>query len=94
MKYALTNVGRGAFAGIAVVFMMLQNHDIGQTKIETDENVKVQFLNGWHDGYVVDQEKKQIMVEFQWGGTTKREVVSRAQIRRLYEVNAMDYGRN
>ena len=79
---------------VVVSFWMTVEDCRAQTKVEVDENVKVHFLGSWHDGYVVDTERKQILVEFEWAGSPKREVVTRSQVRRLYEVNAIDYGRN
>ena len=63
-----------------------------QTKVEIDENIRVYF-HGWQDGYVVDIDKKRILVELEFAGSSSQRVVSRQDIRRMYETEAMDYGR-
>ncbi len=66
-----------------------------QAKVNVDEQVKVQFLGSWHDGVVVAKDKKgKMLVEYEWAGKAKREAFDRPQIRKLCEVEAVDYARN
>ncbi len=64
----------------------------GQTKVETDETVRVYHL-GWRDGYVVDVKKKEVLVEFEFAGSSQQKVFNRKNVRRMYETEAIDFGR-
>lgn len=67
-----------------------------QIKVEVGEDVKVPYLGDWHDGVVVDidkKNKKRLLIEFIWAEKFRRDVFDRRQIRKLYEFRAMDFGR-
>ena len=64
-----------------------------QVKVKIDDEVKVRHLSSWYDGKVIDKQRNEFLVEFEWASRTRQEVVEREDICLLYEVDAMDYGR-
>ena len=65
-----------------------------QTRVEKDEEVRVMYLQDWYDGLVIDTESRKALVEFEFGGQTRQEVFERPAIRKMCEVDAMDFCRN
>ena len=76
------------------VFVLPTAESPAQSKIDKEEDVKVLFLGEWCDGVVVDKKRNQYLVDFFWSAGSKQEVFDRQNIRRLNEVDAMDYSRN
>ena len=72
MNNVFTSFARLSAIFMTVVISMTSAIGIAQTKVEIDENVRVQFLGDWRDGYVVDIDKKRILVEFEFAASTKR----------------------
>ncbi|MDA8564023.1 SHD1 domain-containing protein [Mariniblastus sp.] len=65
---------------------------MAQQKVEVDEDVRIYF-HGWKDGVVTEVDKKQAMVEFSYANSTRQQVFDRHDIRRMHEVDAMDFDR-
>lgn len=64
-----------------------------QSKPENGETVQVLFLGKFHEGVLIDQDKKKFMVEFEWGTKTQSKVFERKDLRRQNEIEAVDFGR-
>lgn len=76
-----------------LVCLPMGNTCQAQRPTEVGESVKVLVFNDWIDGVVVDQKKKQILVEYYWGGSAKQKVFERREVLRLYEDGCLDFGR-
>jgi SLA1 homology domain 1, SHD1 len=64
-----------------------------QAKLEEGETVKVLYLNSWFDGVVLGKDKNRYGVEFEFANTRKRELFDRSKLRKLCEVDALDFAR-
>lgn len=77
----------------AVSCFSCTNGALAQTKVNVDEEVKVLFLGDWRDGVVVETKGKIALVEFEFANNMKQQAFQRKDIRRLNEVDAMDFCR-
>ncbi len=64
-----------------------------QGKLEEGEEVKVLFLSSWYDGTIVGKDRRMWVVDFVFSNSNKREAFERANIRKLCEVEALDFVR-
>ena len=96
MKIALLRITKVSFFCFAL-FVMLgvvsSKNCLGQGKLVEGESVKVKFLSSWRDGVVMGVKGKRIAVEFEFASSVKQEVVNRNAIRKLCEVDAVDFVR-
>lgn len=66
---------------------------LAQIKVEIGEEVKVPVLNDWLDGVVIDIERQQVLVEYEFASSKHQRAFHRREVRRLYEYQGLDYGR-
>lgn len=64
-----------------------------QAKVEVDEEVKVLFLGDWRDGIVLARKGREAEVQFPFAGSLKTDVFDRNDIRKMNEVEALDFSR-
>ena len=65
----------------------------GQLKVDKGERVKVFFLNDWRDGVIVESRGNRSSVDYEFAGGTSQRIFNRNQIRKLCEVEALDFAR-
>ena len=63
-----------------------------QSRVEIDEEVYVFFLGEWRRGVVIDRKSKKLLVEYTFVNS-KQDVFQRRNVRKLNEIDAMDYSR-
>jgi hypothetical protein len=64
-----------------------------QTPLEDGESVRVMYLGNWTDGVVVAREKNKYAVEFQFANGVSRNVFDRKEVRKLCEIDTIDFAR-
>jgi len=72
--------------------LMFASFANAQTKVEIGEDVYVFFLGQWRPGVVVAKKGRKIQVEYTFV-SAKRDIFQRRGIRKLNELNALDYSR-
>ena len=80
------------FAFLVASFLLPIESTCAQSKVEIDEEVFVYFLGEWRRGYVVDRKGRKLLVEYTFV-SSKQDVFQRRSVRKLNEINAMDFSR-
>ena len=63
-----------------------------QSRVEVDEEVYVYALGKWRRGVVIDRKSRKLLVEYTFVNS-KQDVFLRRNVRKLNEIDAMDYSR-
>ncbi len=88
---------RAGIAQVNILFIVLAcfvliSPTYGQVMPEVDEEIQVYHLGGWKDGVVLEVEKKQVRASYTFI-SEKVGVFDRTKIRRMHEVDAIDFDR-
>ena len=78
------------FLGMA---MMLPSRSYGQLPLEEGESVKILFVGEIIDATIIARDKNRYNVQFTFANQEQTKVFERAQIRKLCEVNAIDFAK-
>jgi len=77
---------------VLICCLQFVNQANAQSRVEVDEEVYVYFLGEWRRGIVLDRKSKKLFVEYTFVNS-KRDVFLRRNVRKLNEIDAMDYSR-
>lgn len=91
MNRFLFRVSSAALVSVAFVFLLF-SPTYGQVMPEVDEEIMVYYAGKWKDGVVLEVDKKKVRASYTFI-SEKEGVFDRAKIRRMHEVDAIDFDR-
>ena len=92
MPTGKSNAARLSASMIWMLLALTANSLVAQTRMEEGEEVRVFFLGEWRDGTVIEVDKKEVLVEFEFVNT-RQQSFNRKDVRKLCEVDAVDFCR-